>query len=83
MTSCSVSPFRAVKAGQHEPAVRHYTSALAASPPPLPPAAAVLHANRSAAHQVSTIPSLLTFLHESASQRRMLLVGVACHQTAL
>lgn len=41
----------AIKAGDHEAAVRHYTAALAALPPPLPAAAAVLHANRAAAHQ--------------------------------
>ena len=43
--------YRAIKAGQHERAIRHYTAALAAAPPPLPPAAAVLHQNRGAAHQ--------------------------------
>lgn len=41
----------AIKAGDHAAAVRHYTAALGLPRPPLPGGAAVLHANRGAAHQ--------------------------------
>ncbi len=41
----------AIKAGDHAAAVRHYTAALGMPRPPLPGGAAVLHANRGAAHQ--------------------------------